>query len=108
MYLEHFDMVRDFVNKNPSHTLVEVNITSPEAGQVLADAFGLDPAAWSNENKNQKGMSALDRLWRRRVKWQWAATPWLLIFMIGTAAYMYRKIIPRQRYRSNLEGCIYY
>ncbi|KAG7364165.1 hypothetical protein IV203_037367 [Nitzschia inconspicua] len=54
IYEEHHDMVRDFVRRHPSHTLVEVNIMDENAGNVLGDAFGLDPQAWDNINVNKK------------------------------------------------------
>jgi hypothetical protein len=57
IYQDHHDMVREFVRLHPSHTLIEVNITDENAGLVLGQAFGLDPQAWSNVNKNKKGRS---------------------------------------------------
>lgn len=54
IYREHYNMVRRFVLNNPSHALVEVNITDDNAGNVLGEAFGLDPRAWSNVNRNKK------------------------------------------------------
>jgi len=52
IYLEHFDLVRDFVREHPSHALVEVNITDKNASVVLAEAFGLNAKAWKHVNKN--------------------------------------------------------
>lgn len=54
IYHDHHNLVRGFVQSHPSHTLVEVNITDENAGTVLAEAFGLDPTAWKNINKNNK------------------------------------------------------
>ena len=55
MYLEHHAMIRDFVQRHPSHNLVEINITDDSAGTILAQAFGLDAQAWSQINQNRKG-----------------------------------------------------
>jgi len=54
IYYNHHKMVREFVQEHPSHALVEVNITHENAGEVLAEAFGLDPRAWMNINKNRR------------------------------------------------------
>ena len=45
--------IRDFVKEHPSHTLVEVQIDSPEAGQVMEDAFGIPRKCWGNKNVNK-------------------------------------------------------
>ena len=44
--------IRDFVKDHPSITLVEVQIDSPEAGQVMEDAFGISKKCWGNKNAN--------------------------------------------------------
>jgi hypothetical protein len=44
--------VRDFVATHPSHTLVEVQIDSPDAGHVMENAFGIPSACWGNRNMN--------------------------------------------------------
>jgi hypothetical protein len=44
--------IREFVKEHPSHTLVEVQIDSPEAGQVMEDAFGISKTCWGNKNVN--------------------------------------------------------
>ena len=51
IYDEHTAFVRQFVQDHPSHTLVEINITDPNAGNILGDAFGLDPQCWGHHNK---------------------------------------------------------
>lgn len=50
----HSKYVRDFVRRHPSHTLIEVDITNPETGQILADAFGLNETCWGHRNENKK------------------------------------------------------
>jgi len=51
IYNEHTEYVRQFVKDNPEHTLVEVDITDPNAGQIMGDAFGLDAGCWGHHNK---------------------------------------------------------
>jgi len=51
IYREHNDFVRDFVRQHPTHTLIEVNITALDAGNKLAEAFGLDEQCWGHHNK---------------------------------------------------------
>jgi len=52
-YLEQAQRIRRFVNKHPSHTLVEVPIDKPEAGKIMEDAFGISAeACWRKRNVN--------------------------------------------------------
>ena len=51
LYAYHNQYVRDFVQRHPSHTLIEVDITK-NAGQILADAFGLDASCYGHYNEN--------------------------------------------------------
>lgn len=51
IYIEHTDSIKRFVQLHPSHALVEFNITDPNAGQILADAFGLGEGCWRHRNK---------------------------------------------------------
>lgn len=61
LYVEHHEMVRDFVQRHPTHALVEVNITDANAGNVLAGAFGLSMnVSWMKVNQNRKS----DVQWR--------------------------------------------
>jgi hypothetical protein len=87
IYLEHHNLIREFVEDHPSHALIEVNITDDGAGQVLADAFGLDASHWTHKNRNEKG---------RAYYWQHpspsnygflGSTLWW-IFMVGTTGYL--------------------
>ena len=52
IYESHTAMIREFVEMHPTHALVEVDISDIKAGNVLADAFGLDASCWSHENQN--------------------------------------------------------
>jgi hypothetical protein len=48
--------IRDFAAEHPSHNLVEVQIDSPEAGEVMEDAFGISAdACWKKRNGNHDG-----------------------------------------------------
>jgi hypothetical protein len=59
IYLNHTRRIRDFVRLHPSHPLVEVNITSPDAGRVLSDAFGIPASCWGVHNQNKKRKNGL-------------------------------------------------
>jgi len=48
----HVDNVRNFVAQNPSHTLVEVDITDPTVGDYMAEAFGIKSSCWGHANAN--------------------------------------------------------
>lgn len=53
IYMEHTEFIQDFVRQHPSHTLVQFNISDANnAGNVLAQAFGLDTAqtCWGHYN----------------------------------------------------------
>ena len=55
IYNNHTRVVREFVEKHPTHTLVEFDITNPEdARQKMVEAFGLDPDCWGQANKNSR------------------------------------------------------
>ena len=51
IYEEHSQYVRDFVQKYPSHTLIEFHIHQQDAGEILGNAFGLSPKCWGHHNK---------------------------------------------------------
>ena len=51
IYHEHNDFIRDFVRRHPTHALVEVNLTDPAAGEIMATAFGFDAECWGHHNK---------------------------------------------------------
>ena len=50
----HSNYIREFVRRHPSHTLIEIDITHKDAGQLLADAFGLNETCWEHRNQNNK------------------------------------------------------
>jgi hypothetical protein len=54
IYNNHSQFIREFVKTHPSHPLLEVDITSENAAQVLADAFGLEESCWGIHNQNKK------------------------------------------------------
>lgn len=51
-HIDHIDRIRSFVRRHPSHTLVEINIEDPKAGQIMESYFGpASPARnWGHEN----------------------------------------------------------
>ena len=42
--------IRNFVQQHPSHTLVEVPIDQPNAGQIMETAFGITSECWEARN----------------------------------------------------------
>lgn len=77
IYDEHSELIRSFVRSHPSHALIELNITDDEAGNVLADAFGLQKDKWVQKNRNSVS-------WRIRNNLI-ANTWWWSIFLLTTA-----------------------
>jgi len=53
IYDKHHEQIRQFVRDFPSHAMVEVPILDPNAGTILADAFGLDASYWGKVNANR-------------------------------------------------------
>lgn len=51
-HYEHIQRIREFVKNHPSHTLVEVNIEDPHAGERMSQWFGTATPAtnWGHEN----------------------------------------------------------
>jgi Sulfotransferase domain len=61
---DHIQRIRDFVQKHPSHRLVEINIEDPRAGQIMELHFGAaSPASnWGHENEGlQKNASRMTK-----------------------------------------------
>jgi hypothetical protein len=55
LYRTHEQVIRNFVQRHPSHALVEIDITSDTAGQQLANAFGVQYAdCWTHRNRNKR------------------------------------------------------
>eukprot|EP00588_Corethron_pennatum_P013481 CAMPEP_0194277106 /NCGR_PEP_ID=MMETSP0169-20130528/9514_1 /TAXON_ID=218684 /ORGANISM="Corethron pennatum, Strain L29A3" /LENGTH=343 /DNA_ID=CAMNT_0039020981 /DNA_START=110 /DNA_END=1141 /DNA_ORIENTATION=- len=50
-YEGHLESVREFVRAHPTHRLVEVQIDSDFAGEVLEEAFGILRKCWGQYNK---------------------------------------------------------
>lgn len=50
----HTALVREFVRTHPSHPLVEVDISSPSAGETMATAFGIPLSCWGLHNQNKR------------------------------------------------------
>lgn len=80
IFLNHTAHVKEFVSRHPSHALVEVNITDSEAGQVLADSFGLDASYWTARNQRWR------ITWEKSIRFFGGPTWWFMFF--GTTAYM--------------------
>lgn len=59
-YESQVKRVRNFCKRYPTHRLVEVDIDSPTAGQVMQDAFGIDKTCWAHTN-NAKEMPILNQ-----------------------------------------------
>jgi len=53
-FCSHVRRVRELVAKNPSHSLVEIDIEDPGAGDRLSDIFGVDARCWGHANINSK------------------------------------------------------
>ena len=54
-YHHHVEYVKEFVRKHPSHTLIEIDITSNETGKQLASSFGLHEECWGHFNQREGG-----------------------------------------------------
>jgi hypothetical protein len=50
IYEEHTKLIQDFVKEHPSHKLVQVNISDPDAGIVMEEAFGYSRQCWGHAN----------------------------------------------------------
>lgn len=50
-YHDQVKRVREFATRHATHGLVEVEIDSPNAGQVMEEAFGIDRNCWGHGNK---------------------------------------------------------
>lgn len=53
-YCKHVERVRKLIAKNPSQTLVEVDIEDPNVGERMEDIFGIDKNCWEQQNVNAK------------------------------------------------------
>lgn len=50
-FRRHVLQVREFVRKNPSHKLVEVDLEDTLAGEKMGAVFGTNASCWGHENK---------------------------------------------------------
>mmetsp|Transcript_29261 Transcript_29261/g.41422 ORF Transcript_29261/g.41422 Transcript_29261/m.41422 type:complete len:282 (+) Transcript_29261:115-960(+) len=48
--------IKRFVDRHTSHRLVQVQIDSANAGELMEEAFGIDKQCWGHHNKNHKLM----------------------------------------------------
>ncbi len=63
IYDRHHERVKQFVIDHPSHTLIELPILDPNAGDILGKAFGLDATQWGRYNENSiNSFASLDKL----------------------------------------------
>jgi hypothetical protein len=62
IYDEHTHNVREFVKRHPSHRLIEVNITDPNAGKIMSNAFGLSETCWGHKNKKEEHDKIADKV----------------------------------------------
>eukprot|EP00566_Odontella_aurita_P017784 CAMPEP_0113593292 /NCGR_PEP_ID=MMETSP0015_2-20120614/38354_1 /TAXON_ID=2838 /ORGANISM="Odontella" /LENGTH=260 /DNA_ID=CAMNT_0000499989 /DNA_START=1 /DNA_END=783 /DNA_ORIENTATION=+ /assembly_acc=CAM_ASM_000160 len=53
-YLDHIERIRAFARAHPSHSFLEVDIESSDAGMMMEDAFGIDHSCWGHKNKSDK------------------------------------------------------
>jgi len=59
-YEGHSERIRDFVKLHPSHSLVEVNIESKDAGSFLEENFGISHHCWKERNANPEKVAVGD------------------------------------------------
>lgn len=55
-FRRHVLRVREFVRKNPSHKLVEVDLEDVLAGEKMGAVFGTNASCWGHKNKNLRRM----------------------------------------------------
>ncbi|KAL7541289.1 hypothetical protein ACHAWF_006898 [Thalassiosira exigua] len=53
-FCSHVRRVRDLVAKDPSLTLVEIDIEDSDTGSQMADIFDVDASCWGRQNVNEK------------------------------------------------------
>ena len=54
-YNGHSERIREFVRKNPSHTLVEIDIEEDGAAAAMEAAFGISSICWKQHNPSLQG-----------------------------------------------------
>lgn len=53
-FCDHVNRVRDIVAKSPSHSLVEIDIEDPAAGEYLETIFGIKRTCFAKKNSHSK------------------------------------------------------
>ena len=51
-FCSHVKKVREVVDGHPSHSLVEINIDDPGAGDLITDIFDVNSTCWGHRNAN--------------------------------------------------------
>ena len=59
-HCNHVNRVRDIVSKSPSHSLVEIDIEDPAAGEYLETVFGIKKACFGMKNTHATPKSSTD------------------------------------------------
>ena len=59
-YTGHSERIREFVRKNPSHTLVDINIENENASAVMEAAFGISSICWKQHNPSLQAQKEWD------------------------------------------------
>mmetsp|Transcript_19131 Transcript_19131/g.31717 ORF Transcript_19131/g.31717 Transcript_19131/m.31717 type:complete len:279 (+) Transcript_19131:157-993(+) len=54
LYVQQIRRVQTFVQKYPSHRLVQVAIDEPNAGEIMEASFGINRSCWGNVNAKLK------------------------------------------------------
>jgi len=58
-YCEYVKRVREEVAKNPRHTLIEIDVEDPTAGEQLEVYFGVNRTCWGQRNANKRNNDAI-------------------------------------------------
>ncbi|KAL7528788.1 hypothetical protein ACHAWF_004148 [Thalassiosira exigua] len=59
-YCKHVERVRELIARNPSHSLVEIDIEDPGVGWRMEDMFGIDRNCWGHTNVNAENHQDLN------------------------------------------------
>ncbi len=58
-YCEYVKRVREEVSKNPRHTLIEIDVEDPTAGEQLEAYLGVNRTCWGQGNANKRNNDAI-------------------------------------------------
>ena len=53
-FCSHVRNIRSFVEDNPSHALIEINLTEPTVGRKLSEFFDVNASCWGHHNNKGK------------------------------------------------------